>query len=123
MKTRLTILVAVCATLLAAPAVSRRQRRSVLPFARRLAGAGSQPIGGPWSSLGFPGYNQGYADQLLKLVRDRYEHLRLVKLGCGGETTTTMIIGTPWCGPKIPPDRSSRRRRHFCRPTAARWRS
>jgi lysophospholipase L1-like esterase len=59
---------------------------------------GYQPIGGPWSPLGFPGYNQGYPDQLLKLVRDRNEHLRLVKLACGGETTTTMIIGSPWCG-------------------------
>lgn len=64
---------------------------------------GYQPIGGPSSPLGFPGYNQGYADQLLKLVRDRYEELRLVKLGCGGETTTTMIVGTPWCGPNISP--------------------
>jgi lysophospholipase L1-like esterase len=59
---------------------------------------GYQPIGGPWSPLGFPGYNHGYADQLLKLVHDRYEQLRLVKLGCGGETTTTMIVGSPWCG-------------------------
>ena len=59
---------------------------------------GYQPIGGPWSPLGSVGYNQGYADQLLKLVRDRYEHLRLVKLACGGETTTTMIVGSPWCG-------------------------
>src|SRR5262245_24615784 len=58
---------------------------------------GYQPIGGPWSPLGFPGYNQGYADQLLKLVRRRYEHLQLVKLACGGETTTTMIEGSPWC--------------------------
>jgi lysophospholipase L1-like esterase len=65
--------------------------------------AGYQPIGGPSSPLGSTGYNQGYADQLLKLVRDRYEQLRLVKLGCGGETTTTMIVGTPWCGPKITP--------------------
>jgi lysophospholipase L1-like esterase len=64
---------------------------------------GYQPIGGPSSPLGFPGYNQGYADQLLKLVRNRYDHLQLVKLGCGGETTTTMIAGTPWCGPKITP--------------------
>jgi lysophospholipase L1-like esterase len=63
---------------------------------------GVQPIGGPSSPLGFPGYNQGYADQLLKLVRDRYEQLRLVKLGCGGETTTTMIVGSPWCGAGFP---------------------
>src|SRR4029453_4232520 len=64
---------------------------------------GYQPIGGPWSPLGFPGYNQGYADQLLKLARDRYQQLRVGKRGCGGETTTTMIVGTPWCGPNITP--------------------
>jgi lysophospholipase L1-like esterase len=63
---------------------------------------GYQPIGGPWSPLGSAGYNQGYADQLLKLVRDRYEHLRLVKLACGGETTTTMLVGSPWCGAGFP---------------------
>jgi lysophospholipase L1-like esterase len=63
---------------------------------------GYQPIGGPSSPFGFPGYNQGYADQLLKLVRDRNEQLRLVKLGCGGETTTTMIVGSPWCGAGFP---------------------
>jgi lysophospholipase L1-like esterase len=56
---------------------------------------GYQPIGGARGD----GYNQGYADQLLKLVREPSEHLRLVKLGCGGETTTTMILGgSPWCG-------------------------
>jgi hypothetical protein len=32
------------------------------------------------------------------VVRDRYEQLRLVKLGCGGETTRTMVVGAPWCG-------------------------
>jgi len=63
---------------------------------------GYQPIGGPFSPLGFPGYNQGYADQLLKLVRDRYDELRLVKLACGGETTTTMIVGSRWCGSGFP---------------------
>jgi len=59
---------------------------------------GYQPVGGPPKPLGFPGYNQGYADQLLKLVRKPGEHLQLVKLGCGGETTTTMITGSPVCG-------------------------
>ena len=34
---------------------------------------------------GVVGYNQGYADELLKLARnDGWDHLRLVKLGCGG---------------------------------------
>jgi lysophospholipase L1-like esterase len=59
---------------------------------------GYQPIGGPPSPLGVDGYAQGYADQLFKAVRDRYEQLRLVKLGCGGETTRTMVIGASWCG-------------------------
>jgi lysophospholipase L1-like esterase len=59
---------------------------------------GYQPIGGPLSPLGFPGFNQGYPDQLLKLLREPSGQPRLVKLGCGGETTTTMIVGSPWCG-------------------------
>jgi lysophospholipase L1-like esterase len=53
---------------------------------------GFQPIGGPHTNSAAVAYNQGYADQLLKLARDGGgEHLRLVKLGCGGETTATMI--------------------------------
>jgi lysophospholipase L1-like esterase len=59
---------------------------------------GYQPIGGPPSPLGVDGYAQGYADQLFRSVRDRYEQLQLVKLGCGGETTLTMVVGAPWCG-------------------------
>ena len=59
---------------------------------------GYQPIGGPFSPLGVDGYAQGYADQLFKAVRDRYEQLRLIKLGCGGETTLTMVLGAPRCG-------------------------
>jgi lysophospholipase L1-like esterase len=63
---------------------------------------GFQPVGGPSSPVGFPGYNQGYADQLLKLMREPSRTVRLVKLGCGGETTTTMIVGSPWCGVNFP---------------------
>jgi lysophospholipase L1-like esterase len=58
---------------------------------------GYQPIGGPFSALGVEGYAQGYANQLFKAVRDRYEQLRLVKLGCGGETTLSMVLGAPQC--------------------------
>ncbi|HEY3734279.1 MAG TPA: SGNH/GDSL hydrolase family protein [Streptosporangiaceae bacterium] len=36
---------------------------------------------------------QGYADQLYAVLRPRQPGLRLVKLGCGGETTATMIHG------------------------------
>jgi len=59
---------------------------------------GYQPIGGPFSPLGIEGYSQGYADQLFKAVRDDYEQLQLVKLGCGGETTKTMVLGAAYCG-------------------------
>lgn len=54
---------------------------------------GYQPIGGPPSPESPPGYNHGYADQLFKLTRGRYTQLREVKLGCGGETTTTLRFG------------------------------
>ena len=50
---------------------------------------GYQPIGGD---------TQGYANQLFKATRSRYEQLQLVKLGCGGETTQSMVDGAPWCG-------------------------
>lgn len=59
---------------------------------------GYQPIGGPASPLGVDGYAQGYANQLFKAERGRYEQLQLVKLGCGGETTKTIVLGAPWCG-------------------------
>ncbi len=36
---------------------------------------------------------QGYPDQLYAALRRSHPGLRLVKLGCGGETTTTMIDG------------------------------
>jgi len=53
---------------------------------------GSQPIGGPHTNSAAVGYRQGYADQLFKLARDGgRDRLRLVKLGCGGESTATMI--------------------------------
>jgi lysophospholipase L1-like esterase len=37
--------------------------------------------------------DQGYANQLYSALRHRDHDLRLVKLGCSGETTTTMING------------------------------
>jgi lysophospholipase L1-like esterase len=53
---------------------------------------GFQPIGGPHTNSAAVGYSQGYADQLFKLARDGgQDQLRLVKLGCGGESTATMI--------------------------------
>ena len=37
--------------------------------------------------------DQGYADQLYAIERRRMRHLKLVKLGCGGETTTSFLTG------------------------------
>ena len=53
---------------------------------------GFQPIGGPHTNSSAAGYTQGYADQLFKLAREGgRDQLRLVKFGCGGESTATMI--------------------------------
>src|SRR5262245_3367200 len=97
--TRLTLTTAAIAAALLAAAVpaSTAVNTYYLSLGDSLA-QGYQPIGGSWTPLGFPGYNQGYPDQLLKLVRQPAGHVRLVKLGCGGETTTTMLYGAPWCG-------------------------
>jgi lysophospholipase L1-like esterase len=37
--------------------------------------------------------DEGYADQLFDIIEPDFRQLRLVKLGCSGETTTTMIAG------------------------------
>jgi lysophospholipase L1-like esterase len=37
--------------------------------------------------------DQGYADQLYAIEKARIPSLRLVKLGCGGETTTSFLTG------------------------------
>src|SRR5574337_1030485 len=46
--------------------------------------AGYQPTGS---------FDQGYADQLFKALQDKIPNLKLVKLGCPGETTVTMTTG------------------------------
>jgi lysophospholipase L1-like esterase len=61
---------------------------------------GYQPIGGPPVFGGAPpGYDQGYADQLFKLERGKYTQLQLAKLGCGGESTVSMLYGSE--GPDV----------------------
>ena len=52
--------------------------------------AGVQPIGNPDDLFRT---DRGYAEQLLQTARARYPKLALEKLGCPGETTTTMIQG------------------------------
>lgn len=52
--------------------------------------AGVQPIGDPNDLYRT---HSGYAEQLLQIARTRSAKLELVKLGCPGETTTTMLVG------------------------------
>jgi lysophospholipase L1-like esterase len=52
--------------------------------------AGVQPIGDPDNLYRT---HEGYAEQLLAIADRRFHKLSLVKLGCPGETTTTMIDG------------------------------
>lgn len=49
---------------------------------------GIQPVRGVLTAT-----NRGYADDLYALYRLRIPGLKLAKLGCSGETTTTMITG------------------------------
>jgi lysophospholipase L1-like esterase len=93
---RLRVSVVLGALVLALLAVSGAPASSKATYYLSLGDSlaqGYQPIGGPPSPESPPGYNQGYADQLFKLARDGNEQLREVKLGCGGETTTTLRFG------------------------------
>ena len=49
--------------------------------------------------------SEGYADQLYAILHANDPKLRLLKLGCGGESTTSMIMGLsgswPSCDPRV----------------------
>jgi lysophospholipase L1-like esterase len=64
-------------------------RGQLLPVPGRLARAGVQPNAAGTSVE----TNQGYPNQLYAALRLGHPGLRLVKLGCPGETTGTMISG------------------------------
>lgn len=89
------VLLVVSASWSAAPADAASEPRSYYLSVGDSLAQGFQPIGGPHTNSAAAGYNQGYADQLLKLAREGGgEHLRLVKLGCGGESTATMVANS-----------------------------
>jgi len=58
-----------------------------------LALGDSLAIGVQPSQSGDVATNQGYADDLYSVFRSRFRGLALAKLGCSGETTTSMIHG------------------------------
>jgi lysophospholipase L1-like esterase len=94
MRLKVSVALAVLATaLLAVPGAPAANEATYYVSLGDSLAQGFQPIGGPRSPESPPGYNHGYADQLFKLVRTRYTQLREMKLGCGGETTTTFRFG------------------------------
>ena len=97
MKLRLSILAALVAALIATPGARAASKATYYLSLGDSLAQGYQPIGGPWSPTGTSGYNHGYADELFKLTREKYQQLQEVKLGCGGETTTTLRFGGGFC--------------------------
>jgi hypothetical protein len=99
MARRLTI-AAACAALLSLlpllPVASVRARvRSPTPSARYYLSLGDSLAQGMQPDAGGITLDtaQGYADQLYALERTRIPGLRLVKLGCGGETSSSFLSG------------------------------
>jgi lysophospholipase L1-like esterase len=108
--TRLVGLVALLSALVLAAAAGSARAAAKATYYLSLGDSlaqGYQPIGGPrtFNVLPIYGYDQGYADQLFRLERNSYTQLRLVKLGCGGESTVSMLDGSQFpdvaasCGP------------------------
>jgi hypothetical protein len=92
-RLRQALLATFVAALIAAPGAPASSKATYYVSLGDSLAQGYQPIGGPPSPSAPPGFNHGYADELFKLTRGRYEQLREVKLGCGGETTTTLRFG------------------------------
>lgn len=87
MKLRLLIIAALCAvfaTLTTEAALAGGGARYYVALGDSLARS-AQPNGD---------YQHGYAEQLLALLQPRDPSLRLVKLACGGATTTDMVYGS-----------------------------
>ena len=108
--TRLVGLVALLSALVLAAAAGSARAAAKATYYLSLGDSlaqGYQPIGGPrtFNVLPIYGYDQGYADQLFRLERNTFTQLRLVKLGCGGESTVSMLDGSQFpdvaasCGP------------------------
>src|SRR2546430_2634462 len=101
MKPRFSLIVAtLCAALLVCPVAALADAPAAsggnaavhyyLSLGDSLA-AGEQPT----LPLGQNFGDEGYADQLYASEQARIANLKLVKLGCGGETTASMISAVP----------------------------
>lgn len=86
----LLLSVALAAPALAAPGTSSEHAKKYYVSVGDSLAAGVQPIGDPSDRFRT---TDGYAEQLLAIARVQSPKLTLVKLGCPGETTVTMIVG------------------------------
>lgn len=84
------LLLATAGATLAAPGASEENAKLYYVSVGDSLAAGVQPIGDPADLYRT---DEGYAEQLLEIARGDSPKLSLVKLGCPGETTTTMIDG------------------------------
>ncbi|MFI0353165.1 SGNH/GDSL hydrolase family protein [Actinomadura sp. 9N407] len=83
-KTMATVVTAMVATSLTGPAAAATTPEYYLALGDSLS-VGAQ--------FGLGETDQGYTDRLHAALTARQPRLKLVKLGCGGETTTTMLKG------------------------------
>jgi lysophospholipase L1-like esterase len=86
----LLFILATASTAAAASGSSASHAKSYYVSVGDSLAAGVQPIG---DAVDLYRTDEGYAEQLLQIARATLPKLSLVKLGCPGETTTTMIAG------------------------------
>jgi lysophospholipase L1-like esterase len=86
----LLLSVTLVAPVLAAPGASGAHAKKYYVSVGDSLAAGVQPIGDPDDLFRT---TDGYAEQLLAIARAQSPKLALVKLGCPGETTVTMLVG------------------------------
>ena len=91
--------------LLAAPAMAAKPRPLYVSLGDSWA-AGVQPLGAGQADVET---KQGFSDFLKARARSLFPGLRLVNLGCGGETTVTMITGRAECNEEVRPYGTTKR--------------
>lgn len=99
MQSRLALLVVLCLAVLASalPASADKEDDRYYVALGASVTQGFQPIGGPGTVETFPGYTQGFADELFKMLRGGVPTLRLVNLACAGASMKTIIGGGALC--------------------------